>query len=225
MICEGYDSPDDPYILKGSCGVEYRLLLTDAGEERYGRGSGDTWDGFKRKGTIDWPAIIFWGIFGSVVAWMIYSAFIRDRPRGLRPIPNGGTGGSGGSGGGGDPGNDDPPPPYDYTSKPSSTPRAAPVPGEQARRPGFWSGAAAGGAAGAAAGYLAGNRGQQQSRNQGMWGNQQRDSFWNNDDPGEGSSGWGGGGRTTRPSGSGSGSSSFSSTRHESTGFGSTSRR
>lgn len=39
VVCEGYDSPDDPYILKGSCGVEYRLVLTEAGEEKYGRNS------------------------------------------------------------------------------------------------------------------------------------------------------------------------------------------
>lgn len=37
VICEGYDSPEDPYILKGSCGVEYRLVLTDAGERKYGQ--------------------------------------------------------------------------------------------------------------------------------------------------------------------------------------------
>lgn len=36
VICEGYDSPEDPYILKGSCGVEYRLVLTETGEEKYG---------------------------------------------------------------------------------------------------------------------------------------------------------------------------------------------
>jgi len=36
VMCEGYDSPDDPYILKGSCGVEYRLVLTEAGEKKYG---------------------------------------------------------------------------------------------------------------------------------------------------------------------------------------------
>ncbi len=35
VLCEGYDNPDDPYILKGSCGVEYRLILTDEGERRY----------------------------------------------------------------------------------------------------------------------------------------------------------------------------------------------
>lgn len=26
VICEGYDNADDPYILKGSCGVEYRSV-------------------------------------------------------------------------------------------------------------------------------------------------------------------------------------------------------
>ena len=35
VICEGYDDPDDPYVLKGSCGVEYRLILTDQGEVRH----------------------------------------------------------------------------------------------------------------------------------------------------------------------------------------------
>ncbi|KAL8997471.1 MAG: hypothetical protein Q9169_003251 [Polycauliona sp. 2 TL-2023] len=37
VICEGYESSNDPYVLKGSCGVEYRLMLTAVGEERYGR--------------------------------------------------------------------------------------------------------------------------------------------------------------------------------------------
>ncbi|KKY20609.1 putative transmembrane protein 66 precursor [Diplodia seriata] len=40
VICEGYDSPDDPYILKGSCGVEYRLMLTSQGLEKYGNRKG-----------------------------------------------------------------------------------------------------------------------------------------------------------------------------------------
>ncbi|KAG4416243.1 hypothetical protein IFR04_010646, partial [Cadophora malorum] len=37
VICEGYANRDDPYVLKGSCGVEYRLLLTEQGEERFGK--------------------------------------------------------------------------------------------------------------------------------------------------------------------------------------------
>jgi len=211
VICEGYESSKDPYILKGSCGVEYRLQLTALGEEKYGRGGGKLFDGFKGKGSV-WPGIMFWGLFIAVVGWMIYAAFIRDRVGGIRRGRGNNPWGWGGGPGGG-PGGDDPPPPYDYHSKPS-TRGARPAAGAEAWRPGFWTGALGG----AAAGYMAGNRPQQQ-RNQGLWGNQ--DGFWNsNDDHGEGGSGWGG-----RTRSSGSSSSSFSLTRHESTGFGSTSRR
>ncbi|KAL6805007.1 hypothetical protein GGI42DRAFT_308277 [Trichoderma sp. SZMC 28013] len=35
VICEGYASSDDPYVLKGSCGVEYRLILTGNGKKQY----------------------------------------------------------------------------------------------------------------------------------------------------------------------------------------------
>nr|XP_020670586.1 store-operated calcium entry-associated regulatory factor [Pogona vitticeps] len=34
VSCEGYDYPDDPYILKGSCGLEYTLELTKAGQQK-----------------------------------------------------------------------------------------------------------------------------------------------------------------------------------------------
>ncbi|EER40401.1 DUF1183 domain-containing protein [Histoplasma capsulatum H143] len=36
VVCEGYRDKEDPWVLKGSCGVEYRLLLTERGEQRYG---------------------------------------------------------------------------------------------------------------------------------------------------------------------------------------------
>ena len=32
VVCEGFDYPDDPYILKGSCGLEYTLDYTREGE-------------------------------------------------------------------------------------------------------------------------------------------------------------------------------------------------
>ncbi|KKK14176.1 hypothetical protein ARAM_003565 [Aspergillus rambellii] len=41
VICEGYRNSDDPWVLKGSCGVEYRMLLTDLGEEKFGYNSYD----------------------------------------------------------------------------------------------------------------------------------------------------------------------------------------
>ncbi|KAF7174915.1 hypothetical protein CNMCM7691_005383 [Aspergillus felis] len=37
VICEGYRNADDKWVLKGSCGVEYRLLLTERGERRFGK--------------------------------------------------------------------------------------------------------------------------------------------------------------------------------------------
>ncbi|GAB1197380.1 hypothetical protein APSETT444_006673 [Aspergillus pseudonomiae] len=37
VVCEGYRNADDKWVLKGSCGVEYRLLLTELGERKFGR--------------------------------------------------------------------------------------------------------------------------------------------------------------------------------------------
>ncbi|KAI9847799.1 MAG: hypothetical protein M1837_001692 [Sclerophora amabilis] len=212
VVCEGYDSSEDPYILKGSCGVNYRLVLTDLGEERYGRGGGDSWDDFKSGRPAKWVPLLFWVCFFGVIGWMLYSAFVGRRGGRAGGNLGGGWGGGGGGGGGWGGGADDPPPPYDWQPprKPQSSSRTAwPASrGQQAWRPGFWSGAAGG----AAAGYLAGqNRGGSSSR-------QQSGGFWGN---GEGSSRPGGGGGRS----GGSSSYSGSSARQESTGFGSTSRR
>ncbi|EON66514.1 hypothetical protein W97_05759 [Coniosporium apollinis CBS 100218] len=215
VICEGYDSPDDPYILKGSCGVEYRLVLTEKGEEKYGRRGGSGWNwgsGNDEKhgetGVERTVSLLFWCLFIGVAIWMVWSAFIRPRMPGEGP-----AGGNRPGWGGGGADDNDPPPPYDYQpprSNKSSWSSFAGRPQQQGWRPGFWSGALGG----AAAGYMAGNRGNQTRYNRdsynrtGSWGGG-GGSSWNN---GEGSSG-------------GSSGSSASSTRYESTGFGSTSRR
>ncbi|KAL7771816.1 hypothetical protein CFE70_001766 [Pyrenophora teres f. teres 0-1] len=71
VICEGYDYPEDPYILKGSCGVEYRLILTDRGREKYGKGGGwsgdddDRPDGPRTTGE-KIAGVLFWMLFGGV---------------------------------------------------------------------------------------------------------------------------------------------------------------
>lgn len=211
VICEGYANADDERVLKGSCGVEYRLLLTDKGEEKYGGGwfSGG---GGKQAGSgeeNDLGAYLFGLLFLAVLGWILYSMWAawqgapgaRRRPR-QGGFWGGGWGGGGGGGpGGGDP--YDPPPPYpgkryNYGNT-----------GAEGWRPGFWSGALGG----AAAGYMAGNRGGRQQeipqRNAGWFGG-----------GGNSRSGWG------APTRGNSGSSSSSSgARHESTGFGSTSRR
>jgi hypothetical protein len=199
VICEGYANRDDPYVLKGSCGVEYRLLLTDAGEEKYGN---SYWGGGKSDGEgWTWSSVLFVFIFLGVLFWIIYAAYqavpaARRIPRRPGGFWGGGWGPGGGGPGGGDPW--DPPPPYPGKRYNYGQ--------QEGWRPGFWTGAATG----AAAGYMAGNRGQQQQQ----------------PIPPRGG-GWFGGGNSGGYDAAPrrNGSSSSSSTRHESTGFGSTSRR
>ncbi|KAI6826935.1 hypothetical protein KC332_g6765 [Hortaea werneckii] len=242
VICEGYDSPDDHYILKGSCGVEYRLVLTDLGEEKYGsnafqrayrRPSGDTIGGALF-------SLLFWVCFIGVIAVVLYRIFFPVNRAGNN-FGNGFRqnyfGGGGGGGGGGDHGRGDPPPPYTPRApKPSSAYRANGAPSGnvnysnqgQQWRPGFWTGAATGAAAGYAASALGGDRNQraQQSRYYDPqpqagplnWFGRTRDPS-----PPRGGGGWfgGNGGMPSRPSSS----SQPSSSRYDSTGFGGTRRR
>ncbi|KFA80182.1 hypothetical protein S40288_07311 [Stachybotrys chartarum IBT 40288] len=209
VICEGYSSPDDPYVLKGSCGVEYRMALTEKGEQKYPDvANGRLWyGGGGGTGGTDWSAWIFSVIFIAVLLWILYSAFQGYNNQGRQAGPGRNYGGGGGGGGGGGPGGwgpgwgpdngNDPPPPYPGT-KPSGS--------QQGWRPGFWSGLAGG----AAAAYAAGNRNNRNDR-------------YDRYPRGYGTSGSGYGDRTY--SGGSSSSTGSTSARHESTGFGSTNRR
>ncbi|KAB5558360.1 transmembrane protein [Coniochaeta sp. 2T2.1] len=211
VICEGYSSPDDPYVLKGSCGVEYRLILTDEGEKKYPDVAKGGWGG----GDTDWAGWLFGVIFVAILAWILWGIWTAARgqqpgqpPRRLRGWGGGGGWGpGGGGGGGGGPGGfDDPPPPYPGT-KPD---------GAQGWRPGFWSGLAGG----AAAAYMAGAGRNRNAPNVGNGRNDGGSWFGGGNDNSDYGSTWGSG--RTRSGGS---SSSGSSARHESTGFGGTSRR
>ncbi|KAH9900397.1 hypothetical protein F4778DRAFT_139771 [Xylariomycetidae sp. FL2044] len=230
VICEGYAGPDDPYVLKGSCGVEYRLVLTDLGEKKFpeiAKGGRPTWGGGSnggKKGDTDWSAVLFGVLFVGVCIWILVSACTQASAN-RRQTPGQRRGGGGGGGGGGGPGfgggdgggwfnndtSDDPPPPYSKSTRSSSS-RGSSRSNNNAQegwRPGFWTGLAGG----SAAGYAAGSRA---SRNN------------NNSTGGYGGGGWGSGGESSSSSsgwGSGSGSGSTSSARYESTGFGSTNRR
>ncbi len=200
VSCEGYSASDDPYILKGSCAVEYRLLLTDYGEQRYPELATASRSGGGPKGW-EW---VFIAAIVALIAYLIYSAYQSSQQRQGRGGGGGGGGfwgggGGGGGGGGFDPGfgpGNDPPPPYPGTKPPDS---------QQGWRPGFWSGLAGG----AAAGYMAGNRGGNR--------NMADDRYY-------------GGGRfddrpVYQPARASSSGGGVSSARHTSTGFGSTTRR
>ena len=197
VICEGYDSPQDPYVLKGSCGVEYSLVLTEKGEEKYGRRGEGMFSEFKRG--INSGNVLFCSVFAAVTGWILYSMWLAyQRAPARRPPRQGGFWG-GGWGGGGYP--FDPPPPY--PGKRFSYTRGAQGAAQEGWRPGFWSGLVGG----AAAGYLAGNRGerQQDPPPRPGWFGGRNDNAW---------------GTPTR-----SRTSSGSSSTHHSTGFGSTTRR
>ena len=221
VTCEGYESSEDPYVLKGSCGVEYRLLLIEEGERKYGMSNDeDFWSSFRSKSR--WEKLgtfIFWLFFGGVVGAMVLSAF--GCLGGRRAAGAGGNNRPGWGGGGGGGGfNDDPPPPYsDYRPSPkpstrSTSSRYAQMSENQAWKPGFWTGAGAG----AAAAFALGNRG----------GNQTGGGLFGGGAPSMNTGGLFGGRRHDPWEGSSRTSStspSYSSSRHESTGFGSTSRR
>ncbi|KKY39271.1 hypothetical protein UCDDA912_g00691 [Diaporthe ampelina] len=213
VICEGYSSPDDPYVLKGSCAVEYRLALTREGEEKWpdlGSGGGHGGDG--GAGLAGW---VFWVIFFCVLAFIVYNAFINaqgDGGNGPRPGRNNGGGywggGGGGGGGGDDFGNDDPPPPYPGTNSSNNSGKPRRSGGGSAQRgnnvqqdwrPDFWS-AAGGAAAGAAAAYGAGRMGRNNNNTRGNGAGYGGGNY---------GSTWGSGGGTPSRSGS-SGSSSGS---------------
>jgi hypothetical protein len=150
VICEGYSSPDDSYILAGSCGVEYRLILTEQGKQKHGSARATINIGSERTKLVWWENLLFWAAVAAVIGWVAYSAYTDPGRQPLQGQPNPYNGGDFWGGGGGGGGPDDPPPPYPGKSQPQ---------GQQQWRPGFWSGAATGAAAGyAASSYNNSNR-------------------------------------------------------------------
>ncbi|KAF3483693.1 uncharacterized protein GIQ15_03017 [Arthroderma uncinatum] len=142
VICEGYRSSEDPWILKGSCGVEYRMLLTDMGEKRYGHIPHDSGNYDESIWTTLTRMAVWFGLFMIVVKLLQYCTGTHGQGRN-------GRGGGGGGGGWWPPG---PPPPYDYQQ-----PRFAKE--NESWRPGFWTGALGGTAAGYAMGRGTSRRG------------------------------------------------------------------
>ncbi|KAJ5598438.1 hypothetical protein N7537_008522 [Penicillium hordei] len=149
VICEGYRNADDKWVLKGSCGVEYRLLLTEAGEKRFGKKSSDSeWDWARNRSESSVQKImavlgdfIFFGFIAAVFILILWPMLAQCFGWGNRR--------SGGGGGGG--GGNDPPPPYSSFDPYKSAGR------QQGWTPGFWTGVLGGGAAGYQMGRRAGS--------------------------------------------------------------------
>jgi len=244
VICEGYASPDDPYVLKGSCGVEYRLVLTEAGETKYNRNkAGSTRpqhhqskDGYEDQADANTNALVtslffmvFIGVAGFIV-WGMIKAYLAQRGQRNEGGANYGGHGGGGGGGGGPGSFDDPPPPYDpspdekpryYTGTSAVPPPTSASSSSQGNQ--FWRGAATGAAAGAAAAYvqpsltswLRGGGSREAAQGPGPATRARRaEAEWSEPQR-----------RAPSPPRAPSSSSSFSATRHESTGFGGSRRR
>ncbi|XP_038125574.1 store-operated calcium entry-associated regulatory factor [Cyprinodon tularosa] len=62
VSCEGYNHPSDDYILKGSCGLEFTLELTQEGQRR-SPGSAGSHGGFKEWGGLGGLASTFFSSF------------------------------------------------------------------------------------------------------------------------------------------------------------------
>ncbi|KAI1364716.1 hypothetical protein F5Y08DRAFT_201042 [Xylaria arbuscula] len=245
VICEGYSSPDDPYVLRGSCGVEYRVVLTELGEQKFpdiansGSSGGwfSGWGGRSGSGKNSYAdreplrnfddrgegsaigAWLFTALFLGVLFWIVYSAWTQaTTPNGTGPRRRPRAGWFGGGGGGFDPGWG----PgggggggFNDHDPPPPYDKYGNSSQQGGWRPGFWSGVAST----AAASYLYNNmnRGDRRQESRNYYGGRSgTGGGWGSSAAGPSSSGW---------ASSSSSTPSTSSSRYTSTGFGSTNRR
>jgi len=138
VSCEGWSGPGDPFVLKGSCSLEYRLVEVPSAL----RPGATDFPGLSKFQSIDFASIIFYALWFAVLAFIVYqflkSCLGRDRatpngPRRDQPRPY-----TGGSFPGGSDHYHDPPPPYQKNNNQGA---------DGTWRPGFWTGAAVGGLA------------------------------------------------------------------------------
>ncbi|KAK3787124.1 hypothetical protein RRG08_059616 [Elysia crispata] len=221
VTCEGYDYPNDPYVLKGSCGLEYTLEFTEEGHQRE-RQKGDSNYHYSYNykhssegglsGLVVFAGVLLamYVIYKTCIAPSAPAAYSANAGAGQQPPPYGFrpefTQPQG------------PPPPYDGWGMPDSSCGSGGHYGSGHYRHhsagagtggGFWSGAATGGLLG----YMFGSR---------------NNAYNNYTNPGYRSRSW----QTSPPSGgffssdSGNSSSSGSSSgTRTASGFGGTSRR
>lgn len=137
VSCEGYDYPEDPFILAGSCGLDYTIDRVGATNTGYNTGSNSysSYQAPKSSTSTDDDWEINW-VFVAIVCiicWAMWKNVTDENPNG-NGIPPAGTEPSA-------------PPPYDVPpagsypagSYPGATHRNSGA-GRQGWRPGFWSG-------------------------------------------------------------------------------------
>ncbi|KAG0276799.1 hypothetical protein BGZ96_003140 [Linnemannia gamsii] len=212
VFCEGYAHPDDPFVLKGSCGLEFKLQYTNIRHNTNSYGE----DNIRNPAFNEWSrrvCLILYSFLKNCFQHYREDARNDDPPPPYRRSGGfggggGGPGFGGGGGGGGEEWNQ-------YKPSASSTAEAGGF------RPGFWSGVGLGGLGG----YMAGqNRNRQQTQ-------QQQQAYANanananaNASPSWGSSSFGSGSYSGGRSSSSSAGSSSTPMR-TATGFGGTRRR
>jgi len=234
VLCEGYDYPEDPYITKGSCGLEYTLEYTKEGHDRqkkghdygYSSSQSNNYGSSHNYGGSSGPSVGKWSGIGDlvvlavvgIVIYALYKTCLTNQEMGDRQYSS--TDGDHPAGGGGGGGWSNPnqrgPGPNVHGYNDDASCGA----GNNRRNHGtgggggFWTGMGAGGLLGY---MLGGNRGGGNYMGYGNrgYGNRNYGSTWGT---GGGFGGGGGGG------GFGGGSSSSSGTRTAS-GFGGTRRR
>ena len=113
VVCEGYDYPEDPYITKGSCGLEYTLELTNEGraQQKNSNSWNSNYNSFKSSYEKSSTGFADFIVF-AVIMLIIYALYktcidngdnIGDRAYSStnNDYPGGAPGGSPGAGGGG----------------------------------------------------------------------------------------------------------------------------
>lgn len=158
VSCEGYSYPDDPYILRGSCGLVYTLESTGHGNSYESPYSSPSY--YSSSTTSPGNSTVWWIFMMGFIGLVTYIVYLSC----WRPVPADGyraahdRGGYGGApppyyGGAPPPGPPSgPPPPYTpdgasappyQGSYPSNYPPSVANPAQA--RPGFWTGLTAGG--------------------------------------------------------------------------------
>ncbi|KAL5486237.1 hypothetical protein ACEPAI_7282 [Sanghuangporus weigelae] len=161
VSCEGWSRPGDPYVLKGSCGLEYRLINISENQSSLGWFENISWNEWLERGFL-WLIVVLaiYFFFGSYIwrflRWLRRSiGFGPSESRPSRPSSSGPrndwfTWGHGGNSGRRPP-PDYPPPPYSERPKSSySNFNSA----STSSGSGFWSGFGLGSLGGLAAGRV-----------------------------------------------------------------------